>query len=153
MLSSSQVEISCQQINSFSSQALGKLFMSEALQASKTEWEFRFLIKEIQISLNLFRIPYWNCNFDSLYLEIFNLHHSGETIWKHVTSYQFFLGFFDLGSFVVPAYFSSKASRKDLPASSRRLMIVVTKSISFFTFFPLTSIFLSSSASAASFLA
>jgi len=37
ILSSNQVEFSCQQINSFCSQALGKLFISEALQGSKTE--------------------------------------------------------------------------------------------------------------------
>ena len=37
MLASGQVEMSCAQINSFCSQALAKLFISEGLQDHKTE--------------------------------------------------------------------------------------------------------------------
>ncbi|ODN02856.1 Eukaryotic translation initiation factor 3 subunit H [Orchesella cincta] len=37
MLASGQIEMSCQQVNSFCSQALAKLFISESLQESKTD--------------------------------------------------------------------------------------------------------------------
>ncbi|CAL8096859.1 unnamed protein product [Orchesella dallaii] len=37
MLASGQIEMSCQQVNSFCSQALAKLFISESLQDSKTD--------------------------------------------------------------------------------------------------------------------
>lgn len=37
MLASGQIEMSCQQVNSFCSQALAKLFISESLQENKTD--------------------------------------------------------------------------------------------------------------------